>query len=81
MLRLYYVYIFTDRFRTEWYVGITTNLAGINLSCKKSGIFPGWLIAYQLVYYQCYPTFHEAYEAEKKIKNKINKDQYNCIPE
>lgn len=69
MLRLYYVYIFTDRFRTEWYVGITTDLSEIYLSFKKEDFFSRWFFSYKLVYYHCYPNFHEAYEAEKKIRS------------
>jgi putative endonuclease len=73
MLRQYYVYIFTNRFRTEWCVGITSDLDRMvedrHASLNKWNCFSKWFQCIHLVYYEAFPDIRDAIKAEHEIKS------------
>jgi len=66
-----FVYILTNRNRTVLYVGATRYLKKrIDLHRKgKAALFTKKYNVIELVYYERYSDYHEAFAMEKKLKN------------
>jgi len=70
MERTYYVYILASRRNGTLYVGVTSELA-YRAYQHREGLTPGFTSRYGvklLVWYEDFPTAHEAISAEKRIK-------------
>ena len=68
-MRRFYVYILSSRTGTL-YVGITNDL-GRRMYEHKNKLVPGFTAKYgcdRLVFYEAFPTAHQAIAAEKRIK-------------
>ena len=69
VVRRFYVYILSSRTGTL-YVGITNDL-GRRMYEHKNKLVPGFTAKYgcdRLVFYEAFPTAHQAIAAEKRIK-------------
>lgn len=79
----YYVYIITNYNKTVLYTGMTNNLArrlvehfalrGTNYS------FAGKYYTYNLLYYETYPTRHQAFTRERELKTWIRQRKDDLI--
>ena len=73
----FYVYITTNPTKTTLYTGLTNDLQRrLNEHFNNRGndeTFAGKYYCYNLIYYEAFPTSHEAIQAEKYIKGKSRK--------
>jgi len=70
MGRTFYVYILASQRNGTLYVGVTSNLAR-RVYEHREGVIKGFTHRYgvkSLVWYETFPTAHEAITAEKRIK-------------
>ena len=65
-----YVYIMSNKYRTVFYVGVTSNLLN-RVYEHKNHINPGFTSKYnctELIYFECYNRIEEALLREKQLK-------------
>jgi len=82
-MREFYVYITTNPSRTTLYTGVTNDLQRRLIEHYNSRgnreTFAGKYYCYFLVYYEVFPSSHEAIQAEKYIKGKSRRKKEAII--
>ncbi|RIV46114.1 GIY-YIG nuclease family protein [Flagellimonas pelagia] len=78
-----FVYILTNKFRTTFYIGITSDLAK-RMGEHKEGIASKFTVKYNvidLVYFEVYSDINQAITREKQLKNWHHDWKVNLIKE
>ena len=82
-MKIYYVYILTNKYRTTFYIGVTNNLSKRIIEHKeKSGsYFTKKYNLKSLIYYEEFSSINEAISREKQLKNWKKDWKLNLIKE
>lgn len=76
-----YVYIMTNKSRTTFYIGVTSDLK-TRIADHKNGIGSDFSTKYKLtdlVYYEDFPDIYQAIDREKQLKNWHRQWKVNLI--
>jgi len=78
-----YTYIMTNKYRTVFYIGVTSNIRGRVYEHKyESGsAFTSKYKCFDLVFYEWYQNINHAIEREKQLKNWHREWKINLIKE
>ena len=80
-MKLYYVYIVTNKYRTTFYIGVTNNL-NKRTSQHNDGMGSVFTSKYNLtdlVYYEVFHDINQAISREKQLKNWKKEWKINLI--
>ncbi|HKL32976.1 MAG TPA: GIY-YIG nuclease family protein [Tangfeifania sp.] len=81
MLKGGYVYIMTNKNRTSFYIGVTSDLK-TRIADHKNGIGSDFTTKYKLtdlVFYEEFPDIYQAIDREKQLKNWHRQWKVNLI--
>ena len=81
MLKAGYVYIMTNKNRTSFYIGVTSDLK-TRIADHKNGIGSDFTTKYKLtdlVFYEEFPDIYQAIDREKQLKNWHRQWKVNLI--
>lgn len=82
-MKLSYVYILTNKYRTTFYIGVTGNL-NKRIEQHKNNIgakFPSKYNMHDLIYYEEFNDVNQAIKREKQLKNWHHNWKINLIKE
>jgi putative endonuclease len=82
-MKVYYVYILTNKYRTTFYIGVTNNLSKRILEHNENmgSVFTQKYNLKSLIYYEEFTSIQEAIAREKQLKNWKREWKINLIRE
>ena len=82
-MKIYYIYILTNKYRTTFYIGVTNNLSKriLEHNENKGSIFTQKYNLKSLIYYEEFTSIKEAIAREKQLKNWKREWKLNLIRE
>ena len=82
-MKVYYIYILTNKYRTTFYIGVTNNLSKriLEHNENKGSYFTQKYNLKSLIYYEEFTSIKEAIAREKQLKNWKREWKINLIKE
>ena len=80
-MKIYYVYILTNKYRTVFYIGVTNNLAK-RIEAHKEGVGSAFTQKYNvksLIFFEEFTSISQAILREKQLKNWKREWKINLI--
>ena len=80
-MKIYYVYILTNKYRTVFYIGVTNNLVK-RIEAHKEGVGSAFTQKYNvksLIYFEEFISVSQAISREKQLKNWKREWKINLI--
>ena len=80
-MKIYYVYILTNKYRTVFYIGVTNNLVK-RIEAHKEGVGSAFTQKYNvksLIFFEEFTSISQAISREKQLKNWKREWKINLI--